>query len=119
MTAAVLRRDGETTTDLLCRLDGVGHRLAIPDETERALVQDERRVDQLAVIAEEPAGAVAAATFFIGGEGDDDVAVRNVAVLLHLHHDGGEDGDLRLVVDDAAAVEVAFLLEKLERVEPR
>src|SRR5262245_19007879 len=82
MAAAVLRRDSETTTDLLCRLDGVGHRLAVPDETERALVQDQRRVDQLAVIAEQPAGAVAAATLFIGGEGDDNVAVWNVAVFF-------------------------------------
>ena len=117
MPAAIFRGHRKAAADLLRRLDRIRRRLPVADESECAFVEDQRCIDQLAVIREQPARAVAAATFLIGGKRDHDIAIGNVAVRLHLHHDRGKDRDLRLVVDDAAAIEIAVLLEKLERIE--
>src|SRR5450631_306540 len=60
--------------------------------------------------------AVGAAAFFVGGEGYDDVAIGFEAFLFVADHVGDPDGGLGLVVAGATAVEVAVLLDELERV---
>src|SRR5581483_6670948 len=82
-----------------------------------ALVQREFGINEVAVVLEQPIYAVErAATFFIRGERDDDVAVGLEAFAFIANQVGDPDGGLRLVITRAAAVEVAILLDKLKRV---
>src|ERR1700689_361521 len=70
------------------------------------------------MIFDEPVdAAVGAAAFFVGGEGDDDVAVGLEAFLLVLDQVGDPDGGLRFVVTGAAAVEVAVFFGEDEGIE--
>ena len=45
-------------------------------------IEDELGVDQIAVILEEPVDAVGFAAFFVGGEGEDEVAVGTIVFAL-------------------------------------
>ena len=76
-----------------------------------ALVEAELGVDQIALVLQQPDDAVVgAAALFVGGERDDDVAVRLEAFTLVANQVGDPDRRLRLVVAGAAAVEVAVAL---------
>ena len=71
-----------------------------------AFVQRKVGIDQVAVIFDQPVDAVVrAAAFFVGGERDDDVAVRLEAFAFVSDQIGDPDGGLRFVVAGAAAVE--------------
>ena len=82
-----------------------------------ALVQRQFRVDQFAMILEQPIDAVVgAAAFFVGGERHDDVAVGLETLSLVANQVRDPDGRLRLVVAGAASVEEAVLFGELKRI---
>ena len=68
------------------------------------------------MILEQPVDAVGLAVFFIGRQRQDDVAIWNVAFLSHADEVGYRDGIAVLHVLRAATVEVAVLLDELERI---
>ena len=78
-------------------------------------VEDEVGVDEVGVIFEEPVDAVGFAAFFVGGEGEDEVAVGDEAFALQADEGGDDDGVVVLHVLGAAAVEVAVLLDEAGR----
>ena len=80
-------------------------------------IDHELRIDQVAVVLDEPVRAVAAAALLVGGEREDDVAVGLVALLLHAQQRCHHDGIVALHVRGATAVEVAVLLGELEGIE--
>lgn len=69
------------------------------------------------MIGDQPACAIAAPTFLVGGERDDDVAVGNLPLLLQLDDVRDPDSGLRFVVRRAASVEVPVAFGKLEWLE--
>jgi hypothetical protein len=95
----------------------VGDVLSVDDFAPAAFVETKFRVDQVAMILDEPGNAVEwASPLFVGGEGDDDVAVRNEALFFELDEVGEPDGGLRLVIPGTAAVKVAVFFVELERI---
>ena len=82
-----------------------------------AFIERKFRVNQFAVILDEPLDAVVRpATLFIGGERDNDVAIRLEAFLLVEDQIREPNRGLRLVVAGPAAVEISVLLDELEGV---
>ena len=69
------------------------------------------------MVLDQPTHAVTAATLFIGGQRDDDVAVGLKVLLLELNQVGDENRRHRLVVGGAARIEVAVTFDELERIE--
>src|SRR6266403_3264971 len=68
------------------------------------------------MILEQPFdAAVRAAALFVGGEGDDDVAVGLESFLLVANQIGNPQGGLRLVVTRTASVKKTVLLYQLKR----
>ena len=67
------------------------------------------------MVLEQPVHAVErAATLLVGGQRDDDVAVRHVALRLVLKQDGDPHRGLRLVITRSTAIEIAVLLREQE-----
>ena len=77
-------------------------------------IDDERRIDQVAMIVDQPRCAVEFAAFFIGGERQDQIALRLVALAVKAQEGEDQRGVGVLHVLRAAAVEVAVLLDKLK-----
>src|SRR4029077_14253839 len=74
-------------------------------------------MNEIAMILEEPIHTVIRApAFFVGGEGDDDVAVGLEAFALVLDEIGDPSSGLCFVVPGAAAIKEAIALAQLERV---
>ena len=73
-------------------------------------------VDEVAMLVDQPGGAVELAAFFIGGEGEDQVAFGLVAFAVQAQEGGDQGGVGVLHVLGAAPVEVAVLLDKLKRI---
>ena len=107
----------EVAIELLGGLHGVEQLLAGALAPAAAFVQAELRLDQRAMIVDQPRDAVVVAAFFIRGERDDDVALGLQAFLSIADQVGDEDRGHRLVVGGAAAVVVAVALDELERIE--
>ncbi len=105
--------------DLLRDLHAEAERAAVAQRAATALVDRELGVDQVAVVLQEPMHAVVRRIrqLLIGRERQDDVAVRLEAFVDVADHVGHEDRRHRLVVDGAAAAEIAVDLLQLERVE--
>ena len=69
------------------------------------------------LIFDQPLDAIEGpAAFFVGGKGDDDVAVGLKAFALVADQVGDPDRGLRFVVQSAAAVEVTIALDELKRI---
>ena len=80
-----------------------------------AFIQGQFRVDQVAVVFEQPVDAVVrAAAFFISSERDDDVAVGLESFLLILDKVGDPHRGLGFIVAGAAPVKKAILLDELK-----
>ena len=94
-------------------------RLAVAQRAAAAFVDGELGVDQVAMVIEQPVRAVVRriGQLLVGGERQDDVAVGLEAFLGILDQVGDEDRRHRLVVDRAAAAEIAVDLLQLERIE--
>jgi hypothetical protein len=107
MPAAVGGPQREVGRDLLRRLHRVEQVLALAQRPAAPFVDDHGGINQLAVVLRQPIHAVERPALLIGGEGDDDVAVRDVAFLLHPEDVGHEDRRHRLVVGGPASVVVA------------
>jgi hypothetical protein len=110
----------EAHRDLLGRLHAEQDRRAGPGHLRAAaLVEGVLRLDQRPLVLEQPPHPVpprATAQLLVRGQGQDQVAVRHVAVPAVADQVGHEDGGHRLVVHRAASVEVAALLHHLERI---
>ena len=110
--------DGELVVgvELLAGVDGEDGGFAVVQLHAAAVgVEDEFGVDQVAVVLDQPVDAVRLAALFIGGEREDDVAVRTEAFALQAEEGLDQDGVGLLHVLGAAAVEVAvFLGDELE-----
>ena len=81
MAARVRRFQCKALVDLLTRLDSVEDVHAALHAATTTFVQRILCVDQLAVILKEPCHAIVRASFFVGGQCDDDVAIRYVTFL--------------------------------------
>src|SRR5262249_41875689 len=104
-----------TLIQLLGGLYAVPGGLAVLHRDAAAFVQRELRVDQLAVVLEQPADAVfvAVADFLVGGQRENEVAVGAIALLFEADEGGDQGGGHVFVVGGAAGVEVAVLLDEL------
>jgi len=97
--------------DLLGQLHGETERPAVAQGAAAALVDGEFRIDQVAMVRQQPAHAVVRRIrqLLVGGQRQDDVAVGPERLLDVADQVGDEDRRHRLVVDDAA-------VDELERV---
>ncbi len=94
------------------------HGLAVAGVDAAAIgIENVLGVDQIAMILQQPIDAIGFAAFFVGGEREDDVAIRPVIFLLEANQRGDEDGVAAFHVLRAAAVEVAVLLDEFEGVD--
>ena len=73
-------------------------------------------VDPVAVSFQEPVDAVVVAAFFVGGEGEDQVAVGSEIFFFQADEIGDQDGVAFFHVLGAAAVEVAVFFDELKGV---
>ena len=80
------------------------------------VIQNKFRIDQLAMVLQQPVSAIRLAAFFVGGEREDNVAVGDEAFLLHPDQRRDHDRVAVFHVLGAAAVVVAVLLHELKRV---
>src|SRR4029078_8042322 len=72
-------------------------------------------IDQIAVIVKYPVDPVVGTTaFLVGGESDDDVAIRLEAFTLVTNEVCNPDRCLRFVVASAATIEITVLFEELK-----
>ena len=84
---------------------------------ERALVDGEGGVDEVALVLDQPFSAVeCAGGFLAAGQGELDGAKRPVFFLFVANQGVHPNRGLGLVVDDAAGVEGAVLFDQLERI---
>ena len=74
VSAAVLDLEADVLVDLLGRLHLVGDVLSLPHHAATALIDGELRVDEIAMIVEQPLDTVVRATLFVCGQRQDDVA---------------------------------------------
>ena len=117
VSALVVHLEPVVDDVLLAHLEIVGDARAGDRFAPAALVQTEVGVDQIALVLEQPLDAVErAAAFLVGRERDDDIAIRLESLTLVPNQIRDPDRGLRLVVADAAAVEVAVLLGERERI---
>ena len=117
MPTAVRGPEGDVRRHLLGRLHRIEKRLPVAKRSAATLVDDERRVDEVVMILEQPVDAVGAAAFLVGGERDDDVAVGDDALAHHPDRVGDEDRRHCFIVGGAAAVVVPVTLREHERIE--
>ena len=108
MTALVRDLEGEILVHLLARLHAVGQVAAVLDLATPALVQGELGVDEIPVRLEQPVQAVRGTGLLVGGEGDDDVAVRHKLLGLEAEDQGSvsdeqKDGTLRQIAFTSAS----------------
>ena len=80
-------------------------------------IHHERRVNQVAVLLEQPRHAVRVAGLLVGGKRGDDVVLRHDAFLLQTDEVGEHRGGLPLHVNGAAPVEPALPLGELKWIE--
>ena len=117
VSAAIRRRHSKIRRDFFGGAHGVDEWRAVAERSAAAFVQRIGGVDLLPVVGDEPAYTVRRSTLFVGREHEEDVAVRDVALLLETQQVGDEDRAHRLVVARAASVVVAVALRELERVD--
>ena len=118
VAAFVVNFEAEIGDVFFADLNVVRDALAGSHLAPAAFVETEVGVNQIAVIFDEPIDAVVrAAAFFIGGDGDNDVAVGLEAFAFVADEIRHPDGGLGFVVGCAAAVEVAVAFGKDERIE--
>src|SRR5258706_7300036 len=100
-------------------LDAVPDRLAVLHSDATALVQCEFGIDQVAMVLEQPldSQAVTVQNFLVRLKRYDDIAIRLVAFLLVTNEIGNKGGRHVFVVAAAARIEIAVLLDQLERIE--
>ncbi len=81
-------------------------------------IDDQRGIDQVAMLLEEKGGTVGvAAGLFVGGECDDDVVIRNEFLAPQSNQGFRQSRIAVLHVDGTAAIEPSFSLRQLERVD--
>ena len=85
-------------------------------DAARIRVEREFGIDQVAVIFQQPIHAVRLSALLIGGERQDDVAVRDIAFLLQTNEIGDGNGIGFLHVLGAAPIEIAVLFHEFERI---
>ena len=116
VAAGVCGLDPEILHRLLAHLHGQALRLAIRAvAATAAFVQSEFGHDQLGPVLGQPIGAVeGVGGFLAAGQRQLDGALWRLAGL-HADQQIGPDAGLRLVIKGAAAIEIAVLLDQLER----
>jgi hypothetical protein len=114
VTTRVRHLQPEALVDLLAGLDAVVEVAPVLDLAASAFVEGQLRVDEVAVVLDQPVHAVGGARLLVRGQGDDDVAVGTIAFLPQADEGGDPDRGHGLVVARAAAVEEAVLLEEGE-----
>ena len=99
-------------------LDAVADRLALVQTDAAPFIQGELRIDQIAVILQEPPDPhhVAVEDLFVGFKNDNDVAVGLEAFLPEPDQIGDKSRRHEFIVTGAAAVEVPILLRELKGV---
>src|SRR5579864_9235003 len=68
------------------------------------------------MILDQPIRAVEIAALFVGGKGENDVAIRDIAFLLETKQSRNQDGIAIFHVLSATAVKIAVFLDELERI---
>ena len=117
MSALVRRFEREVHVHLLARLDAIRDAASRFRLTAAALVEAVLRIDERALIRDQPLDTVVVAAFLIRREREDDVAIGHESLLLHAQEVGDEDRGHRLVVGRASAIVVTVLFDELERIE--
>ena len=108
----------EIHVDLLARLQADPKRLALVERDAAALVQRELRVDERALVLDEPGDAVAilVARLLVRLENEDEVAIRPVPFPLVADEIRHESRDHELVVARASRLVVTVFFDELERI---
>ena len=108
-------RELKVGIELLGGIDFHHERLAFESDHAAAIgVEDEVGVDEFALVLQKPIHAVGLAAFFVRGEGEDNVTVRDVTFLLKADERGAHDGVAVFHVLGATAVEVSVFLNELK-----
>ena len=82
MAAGIFDLEVEVLIDLFARLDFIHQILAVLQLTRAAFVDGQFGVDELAMVFEQPFDAVEVAAFFVGGQRENQIAIRREAFLL-------------------------------------
>ena len=116
--AGIVHLELERHVHFFARLHRSHQALAVQDHRIAGVhVEHVRRIDQIAMMAEQPFDAVViAAAFFARRQREDQVAVGAISLLLESQERGDQNGRPILDVLRAAAVEVAVLLHEGERI---
>ena len=119
MTAGVFHFQPVGLIDLFGKLHAQPERLAVAERAAAAFVDGQLGLDQVAMLLGQHARAVMRRIrqLLIGGEREDDVALRPKTFLRVFDQIGDKARRHRLVVDDATAAELAVGFLQLERVE--
>ena len=117
VAARVAHRQRERRVDLLRRLHGERRDAAAADlRSARVEVDRVGGVDEIAPVREQPLDAVVRSALLVGGEREDQIALRDEAALPHRAEGGHQRGRAALHVERAAAVEPAVALGEDERI---
>src|SRR5690349_3737644 len=76
VTAIAFYFQHKTLENLFARLYAIEQAFAVERQTTRTFIDAKFRVNQLPVILHKPRRAIVITTFFVGGEGKNNVAVR-------------------------------------------
>jgi hypothetical protein len=116
VAATVDGGDLEVGVDLLGRFDVGDHGAAVLEFDAAGVgVDDVGRVDEVAVMLDEPLGSVELAALFIGGEGKEDVAPGLESLAMNLQKCPHQRGIGVFHILRATAVKVAVLFNELKR----
>ena len=117
VTAGIGHRQLIVGIQFFRRVHGHELRLALLRQNSAAVVVEHKLgIDQFAVVLDQPIHAVRGAALFIGGQRQDDVAVRHEAFLLEADQGRDHDGIAVLHVLRAPAVVVTIFLHELKGV---
>ncbi len=106
VAALIANYEAEIENVFFADLKIVRYFLAVRRLAPSTFVERELSVDQIAMILKQPVDAVVGTTaFLVGGERDDDVAIRLEAFTLVANEVGDPDRCLRFVVASAATIE--------------
>jgi hypothetical protein len=117
MAASICRCYGKVCGDLFRRTHRIDEWVTVSQRTTAPFIERVRRVDQVAVICDQPAHAVRRSPFLVRGQNQNDVTIRHESFAFISNEVGDEYRRHRLVVARAAAIVVAVALREDKRIE--
>src|SRR5215471_1030001 len=117
VSACVMNLEPKTRVYLFARLHGIQYVMAVLYFAFAAFVEGILGVDQIAMVRQQPLDAIRVAGLFVCGERKNQVAIRQVVLLLETDEGCNPDGGHGLVIGRTAAPEETFSFEEFERID--